>query len=91
MLAGVGASAREYARLIMDLKTNEKTLRNMDLENRVKEETGEQIFESRRGLKLENDLLDMRNDFFRKNPLAFKLNAASGGINSASSLLRILK
>lgn len=84
-------SARESARLMSTLKTEQSTRKNIDWDTELKRERGEEVFEARKGLRLENDLLEMRNDFFKKNPWAFKLNAASGGLNSAGSLLRLLK
>lgn len=47
--------------------------------------------QNERSGELENDLLEMRNDFFRKNPSLFKLNLMSGGMNSSASVLRLLK
>ena len=47
--------------------------------------------ENERSGELENDLLEMRNRFFRENPSLFKLNLMSGGMNSSASVLRLLK
>lgn len=85
------ASAMEARRLRSDLKSAqiEQRLRGTDV--RVREEEGENLFESRKGLVLDNELSSMRNEFFRKHPNVFKLQAAAGGISSASSILRLLK
>lgn len=98
VLANTVSSAKENVRLVNELRDSDVQRKNVRADTRVKEENQwniregtEQTFENRKGLKLENELLEMRNDFFRKNPWAFKLNAASGGMNSASSLLRLLK
>lgn len=47
--------------------------------------------EERKSLDLENEFLGMRNRFFKTHPSVFKIHAASGAINSAGSILRILK
>jgi len=47
--------------------------------------------EQRKSLNLDNELSEYRNKFFKENPWAFKLNAASGGLNSAGGLLKLLK
>lgn len=90
-LAGVGASAREMATTLSQLKTEQRQRINLDQDTNLKDANTKNAERSGRSLDLENDLLDMRNDFFKKNPWAFKLNAASGGINSASGMLRLLK
>lgn len=85
------ASANEarVAKQTADLMKHQ--IRNAEVQTRVTEEQGENLFENRRGARLENDLLSLRNDFFKKHPNVFKLQAAAGGINSASSILRLLK
>lgn len=68
-----------------------KEMKLMDIQNRVAEEQGENLYEQRRGMRLENSLLSLRNDFFHKNPWAFKWMAMSGGINSAANAYRAIK
>ncbi|WNK13356.1 MAG: DNA pilot protein [Microvirus sp.] len=82
----------------MEASRFKREMRNLDTQNemygaqvgKTYQDTGVSD-ENRKGLRLENELLDMRNNFFRKNPWAFKLNASSGGLNSAGSLLKLLK
>lgn len=65
-------------------KRMQNEIRMLDLQSR-------QMREANRGMKLENELGVMRNEFYREHPWVFKLNAASGGINSAAGLYRSLK
>lgn len=88
---GVLTSAMEAMRYKLDMDLMKNTIRNAEVVTRRTEEEGERVFEDRKGLRLENEYLDMRNKFFRENPWAFKLNAMSSGINSAGSILRLTK
>lgn len=91
VLQRVIASAREDVRLTQEYRMQKRQMENVEADtNRKVYETGP-IAETHKSLKLENELLEMRNAFFRKNPWAFKLNAASGGLNSASSIIRAVK
>ena len=87
---GMG-SAMEAVRLRNDLKTAQRQRINMDTDTNVKDVEWRNREIIGEGLKLENELSRSRNRFFKENPWAFKLNAASGGLNSASSILRLLK
>lgn len=89
--SNVIASAMEGKRFNAEMQMMKHQIRNAEVQSRVTEEQGENLYEQRRGTRLDNDLSEMRNKFFLKHPWAFKLNAASGGINSAGSLLRLLK
>lgn len=89
--SNVIASALEAARF-------KNEMRNLESQNElIGAQAGKTYTETgvsdevRKGEKLENDLKTMRNKFFKENPLMFKLNAASGGLNSAGSLLKLLK
>lgn len=89
--SGVMASAMEAKRFENDMRT----AREQRLSLRGQAESGIAnallIDENRKGVELENEMSRMRNNFFRDNPWAFKLNAASGGMNSAGGLLKLLK
>lgn len=85
------ASAMEAKRFASQMKTENWQRKLMDREWYIKDTQSRNEDETHRSLKLENELLEMRNRFFKDSPWAFKLNAASGGINSASSILRLLK
>lgn len=89
--SNVMASAMEAARF-------RREIRNLDSQNElIGAQAGKSYADSgvadeqRKSIDLENDLLEMRNDFFRKNPWAFKLNASAGGLNSAGGLLKLLR
>lgn len=82
--AGLANSAMDAKRFTTDMNLMRETIRNAKLEGAGKREFNE-------SLDLDNTLNKMRNDFFKENPWAFKLNAASGGLNSAGSILRLLK
>lgn len=89
--ANLMSSAMEGARFKKEMKILDSQNESIGADAGYKYTQTGVADESRKNLSLENDLLEMRNDFFRKHPLAFKLNAASGGINSAGGLLRLLK
>jgi len=89
--AGVMSSAMEAKRFQAEMEMARHQIRNAEVQTRVTEEQGENLYEARRGSRLDNDLSEMRNKFFLRHPWAFKLNAAAGGINSASSILKLLK
>ena len=89
--AGAMASAMETQRFKKEMKLLDANIDSVKWNTDVKREEGERIFEDRRGLRLENDFLEKRNKFFRDHPNLYKLHAASGGLNSAGSLLRLLK
>lgn len=91
MMERVLTSAKELLRLRSDLKTQERQRINLDTDTNVKDADWHNRELGGQGLKLENELMSMRNDFFKKNPWAFKLNAASGGLNSAAGLLRVFQ
>lgn len=83
-LAGVMASAMEARKFKGDLDMLSRQMKGVELENKSK-------VSENKSLNLENELLDMRNDFFKRHPKIFQMNAAAGGINSAASVLRLLK
>lgn len=89
--AGIGSSLSSAARLSSDLKMAQAQRDNVKWNTDLTREKGEETFESRRGLRLENDFLDKRNRFFNAHPNLYKLHAASGAATSASSVLRLLK
>lgn len=90
-LAGAMSAALEAKRFQQDMALMRETINNAKEAGYNTRENTEQIFENRRGLRLENDFIEKRNKFFERNPKLFGLNAASGGINSAGSILRLLK
>lgn len=79
------ASAMESKRFSSEMKLVKEAINNAKETGYNTREGTEQIFENRRGLRLENDLLEKRNAFFNKHPILFGLNAASGGIGAGSS------
>lgn len=90
MGAAVG-SVRQSLGLSSQLKLVKEQINNAKETGYNTREDTERTFESRRGLRLENDLLDKRNRLFEKYPALFKLHAMQGGVSSASSMLRLLK
>lgn len=84
-------SALETARFQVENKLMREQINNArESGYNIREDT-ERKFEDRRGIKIDNDFNKMRNDFFEENPGWFKFNQMSGGMNSAGSLLRLLK
>lgn len=91
VMKGALGSARETMAWHKQLKLVKEQINNARETAWNTREDTERTFEARRGLKLENELLDKRNRLFEKYPALFKLHATSGGISSAASLLRVLK
>lgn len=89
--SNVMSSAFEAKRFQSDMATQRAQRVNMGSDTNLKDTEWHNREITGEGLRLENDLLRMRNRFFKDNPWAFKLNAASGGLNSAGSLLKVLK
>lgn len=89
--SNVMSSALEAARFKneMSLMNDQRSL--LDTQARKAYADAKFTNTTNRGEEYENELKVMRNKFFRDNPWAFKLNAASGGMNSAGSLLKLLK
>lgn len=90
-VSGFMSSAMETRRLSEELKT--ARLLRMGMHYDVLSKNAEQRNQGLVGdnMRYENELAGMRNKFFKENPWAFKLNAASGGLNSAAGLMRLLK
>lgn len=89
--SNVMASAMEARRFTQEMKIMKEQLRNVAEDTKKKSNDAGVSFENKRSGELENDLMEMRNQFFKKNPSAFKLNLMAGGMNSAGGLLRLLK
>lgn len=85
------ASAMEGKRFDSEMRLQSVQRANIEEDTNVKDTEWHNRELTGRGLKLENDLLEKRNDFFDKHPNAFKWSVMSGGINSASNMLRLLK
>lgn len=78
----VVASAMEMVRFQRDMKLLDETINNAKETGYNTRESTEQIFEDRRGSRLENDFIEKRNRFFARHPNLYALHAASGGMNS---------
>lgn len=89
--ANVVSSAIEAKRFQADMALLKEQLRNVRTDTSKKSADAGVSSENKVTGELENDLLRMRNQFFRDHPSAFKLNLMSGGMNSAGGLLRLLK
>lgn len=89
--ANVVSSAIEAKRFQADMALLKEQLRNVRTDTSKKSADAGVSSENKITGELENDLLRMRNQFFRDHPSAFKLNLMSGGMNSAGGLLRLLK
>lgn len=89
--AGIGNAIRQTVASANEAKLIKETINNAKETGYNTREDTERTFEARRGLRLENDLVEKRNNFFANNPALFKLHVMSGGLNSASSVLRLLK
>lgn len=84
-------SAMETRRFQKEMKLLDKQIDVAQEQAWSTREGTERTFEDRRGLRLENDLLDRRNSFFQKHPNLFKWHIMSGGINSATGVGRLFK
>jgi len=84
-------SAMEAKRFQSEQKLMNEQLRNVRTDTIKKSYDADVSQEHRRSIDLENDFLGMRNQAYRDHPNLFKLNLMSGGLNSAGSLLRLLK
>lgn len=83
-MAGVIASAMEARRFQKDMRLMDENIMNVKSDTQNKNAASSSQY-------YENELLRMRNEFFKEHPYMFKLHAGAGGINSAGSLLRLLK
>ena len=89
--SNVMASGMEARRFRADMKLLSEQAKNVRAST-IKTDTDTRgTDQANHSLELDNELSRMRNKFFKNNPWAFKLNASAGGINSAGSLLRLLK
>ena len=85
-----GATFRKNQRLLENQIENVIAARkNIEAETNTKYVDMQSKYKAQEAAGLENELLRMRNDFFKDNPWAFKLNTAAGGINSAASALKL--
>lgn len=85
------ASSREAERWKHEKKMMRFDRMNAEQEIKLKDAQNRNYEETSQGLRYDNELGSMRNQFFKKHPFMFKLQAAAGGINSAGSILRLLK
>lgn len=85
------SSAMEGARFARDIKNLDAQIENTRINTQARSQDMMNTQEQRRGLRLENDLLEKRNEFFNDHPWVFKLDAAAGGISSAGNAVRMLK
>lgn len=83
-ISNLASSALEAMRFRQEMKLMREQTRSVRMSTGV---TGQ----NERSAELENELLEMRNKFFKENPWAFKMNAAAGGVNSAGGILKLLK
>lgn len=98
VMARVMASAKELVQRNIDTRMGIRQLKLLDEQQKnVSADTNAKFvgmqseYRHQRAIDLDNELLYMRNDWFRKNPWAFKLNTMTGGINSAANLMRTFK
>lgn len=88
---GIGQSISSAVALLNQLKNDRSQRINVQMDSLKKDAETKNMDLVGEGLKLENELMHNRNKFFRDNPWAFKMSTAAGAVNSASSLLRLLK
>lgn len=89
--AAAMSSAMETRRFQKEMKLLDKQMDNVEADTSNKAYQSGVTWESQRSLKLENEFTAKRNRFFEDHPALYKLHAASGGLNSATSILRLLK
>lgn len=84
--AAVG-SVRQSLALKSQLATEKRQRINLDTDTNVKDAEWRNRELGGQGLKLENEIMAMRNKLFRENPNLFKLHAMSGVVSSVGSFL----
>lgn len=81
-------TALDLKRFASDMKNQRSQRANWDQDTLYKSDASENMQTKTRGERLENQLLAMRNEFFREHPGAFAFNAVSPALNSAASVIR---
>lgn len=87
----IGASALEAMRYSKELKLLDAQEENVGSGAMLNYSKNRESVDASQNIRLENEFLGMRNRFFKSHPTLFKLQAASGGLNSAGSILRLFK
>lgn len=89
--SNVLASAMEAKRFQSDMRTQSYQRDTLSAQAASSLANANITDTSREGVDLENEFLRLRNKAYRENPTLFKLNLMSGGLNSATSALKLLK
>lgn len=85
------ASAMETGKFMREQDLLQKQIDSERANRRKIQNDADRSFEDRKGVEIDNEFNQMRNDFFKQYPSVFKIHAASGALNSAGSMLRLLK